>query len=120
MKELSLDQFSVIVGIDWADQKHDICEFVTDKQTMSLSVISSKPDSVHEWATDLQKRFPDQKVAVACELKKGPLVYALMKHAHIVIIPIHPATLARYRKAFRPGGAKGDDAKPRYNKFVKF
>lgn len=113
MKELSLDQFSVVVGIDWADQKHDICEFVTDKQTMSLSVISSKPDSVHEWATDLQKRFPDQKVAVACELKKGPLVYALMKHAHIVIMPIHPATLARYRKAFRPSGAKSDvtDAK---------
>lgn len=113
MKELSLNDFSVIVGIDWADQKHDICEFHANDQSYSASIISSKPESVHEWAINLQQRFPEQKIAVACELKKGPLVYALMKHAHIVILPIHPATVAKYRKAFKPSGAKSDvlDAK---------
>ena len=113
MKELSLSDFAVIVGIDWADQKHDICEFVVNEQNYSASIISSKPESVHEWAIGLHQRFPEQMIAVACELKKGPLVYALMKHAHIVILPIHPATVAKYRKAFKPSGAKSDvlDAK---------
>src|SRR3954470_16976799 len=32
----------------------------------------------------------------------------LTKYKHLVIFPIHPATLANYRKSFRPSGAKGD------------
>jgi hypothetical protein len=48
-----------------------------------------------------------------CELKKGPLVYALMKYQHIAIVPVHSATFARYRKAFQPSGAKGDPSDAR-------
>lgn len=108
MKDLCLNDFAVIIGIDWADQKHDVHEFVAMDQSSSHSVISSKPEAIHGWANSLQQRFPGKLVAVACELKKGPLVYALMKHAHLVILPIHPATVARYRKAFQPSGAKSD------------
>lgn len=32
----------------------------------------------------------------------------LTKYKHLVIFPSHPATLANYRKSFRPSGAKGD------------
>jgi hypothetical protein len=27
MKDFSVDDFAALVGIDWADKKHDICEF---------------------------------------------------------------------------------------------
>lgn len=47
-------------------------------------------------------------MAVICELKKGPLVYALMKYPKITLVPVHPGTFAKYRKAFQPSGAKGD------------
>ena len=108
MKALCLEQYAAIVGIDWADQKHDLFEVCPTSQDTRSSVISSKPESIQEWSVDLQQRYPSQQIAVICELKKGPLVYALMKFPHITIIPVHPATFARYRKAFQPSGAKGD------------
>ena len=71
MKDFSVDDFAAIVGIDWADKKHDICELPTGTRDYQWSVISSKPDQLHAWAMALEKRHPDQLVAVACELKKA-------------------------------------------------
>lgn len=111
MKDLSVDQFSAIIGIDWADQKHDIHEFDPKRnEVVSRTVISSKPEAIHEWACSLRLRYPGKPVAIACELKKGPLIYALMKYDHIVIFPLHPKSVAKYREAFASSGAKSDPA----------
>jgi transposase len=50
---------------------------------------------------------------VGLELNKGPLVYALRKYDFLVLFPINPGTLAKYRDAFTPSHAKDDptDAK---------
>jgi transposase len=45
---------------------------------------------------------------VGLELNKGPLVYALRKYAFLVLFPINPGTLAKYREAFTPSHAKDD------------
>ena len=42
------------------------------------------------------------------ELNKGPLVYALRKYEFLVLFPVNPATLAKYREAFTPSHAKDD------------
>ena len=55
----------------------------------------------------MHKRFPGQ-IAIALELSKGPIVYALQKYEYFVIFPIHPLTLAKYREAFQPSRAKDD------------
>jgi transposase len=47
-------------------------------------------------------------VAVGLELAKGPLVYALQKYDFLVLFPINPTTLAKYREAFTPSRAKAD------------
>lgn len=113
MKEPKVIDFSALIGIDWADKKHDICELPVGSKDYKNSVISSKPESLHEWATQLKKRYPDKPVAVGCELKKGPLIYALSKYKHITLFPINPSTVAKYRDAFTHSGAKDDptDAK---------
>jgi transposase len=108
MKALYIQDFAAIVGIDWADQKHDIYEVNVISSSTCSNVISSKPEAIQAWAIDLQQRYPNEQVAVVCELKKGPSVYALMKYSHITIVPVHPTTFARYRKAFQPSGAKAD------------
>jgi transposase len=56
----------------------------------------------------LEKRYPGQPIAVACELKKGPLIYALSQYRNLVLFPINPTTVAKYRKAFFLSGAKDD------------
>ena len=108
MKDFSVDDFAAIVGIDWADKKHDICELPAGTRDYQWSVISSKPDQLHAWAMALEKRYPNQLIAVACELKKGPLIYALSQYRNLVLFPVNPSSLAKYRKAFFLSGAKDD------------
>lgn len=108
MKEPVVDDFAALIGIDWADKKHDICEMPVGSTRYQFSVISSKPQSLHDWAMSLNERYSNKPVAIACELKKGPLIYALAKYKHITIFPINPSTVARYRKAFTQSGAKND------------
>jgi transposase len=45
---------------------------------------------------------------VCLELSKGPLVYALRKYEFLVLFPVNPVTLAKYREAFTPSHAKDD------------
>ncbi len=108
MKEYNVDNFAVLIGIDWADKKHDICEHPTHTQTYSYSIIKHTPEALHEWAMSLKQRYPNQKIAVVCELKKGPLIYALAKYPHLILFTVNPSTVAKYRKAFTPSGAKDD------------
>jgi len=113
MKESKVSDFSTLIGIDWADKKHDICERTLDHKGYQYSVISSSPKSIHGWAIDLKSRHPNKPVAVACELQKGPLIYALAKYEHIVLFPINPSTVAKYRDAFTHSGAKDDPSDAR-------
>ncbi len=108
MKDFHPDDFAALIGIDWADKKHDVCEQPAGNRPRHLSVISSQPHAIHEWAIDLKQRYPEQLVAVCCELTKGPLVFALSKYNHLVLFPVNPATVAKYRKAFAHSGAKDD------------
>jgi transposase len=108
MKDFYPKHFAALIGIDWADKKHDICEYSQSTKRYSFSIISSKPEAIHEWANDLKKRYPNQRIAVSCELKKGPLIYALSKYDHLILFPINPTTVAKYRKAFATSGAKDD------------
>jgi transposase len=45
---------------------------------------------------------------VCLELNKGPLVSALRQYEYLVLFPVNPATLAKYREAFTPSHAKDD------------
>ena len=102
-----MDSYAAVVGIDWGDSKHDICIQPSTGVNRELGVISHRADVIDQWVKSLQVRF-GKPIAVALELSKGPIVSALQNHDFIVIFPINPSTLARYRKAFRPSGAKDD------------
>ena len=108
MKVFVPDDFAALIGIDWADRKHDICEISTGSNPIRYTTISSRPEAIAQWANNLKCRFPNRPIAVACELKKGPLIYVLEQYDHLVIFPINPATVAQFRKAFTYSGAKDD------------
>lgn len=108
MKAHTIHDFSVLIGLDWADQKHDVCELFPDSDHVNYGVINANPKAIHEWAQSLLHRFPDKPVAIACELTKGPIVYALSQYQHITLFSINPSSVAQYRKAFSHSGAKSD------------
>ena len=103
---MSIDQFVAHVGLDWADKKHDVCiQFKNGERR--FEVIQHTPESLDTWLNTLHKQV-NGRIAVALELKKGPIVYALQKYPFITVFPVHALSLARYRQAFSPSGAKDD------------
>jgi transposase len=101
-------EFAAFVGIDWSDTKHDICLQSANSEEREWAVLAHRPAAIEAWASALRQRFHGRPVAVCLELAKGPLVYALQKHDFLVLFPVHPATLAKYREAFAPSHAKAD------------
>ena len=108
MKAFNVSDFAALIGIDWADRKHDICEVNLQTNKQRFTIISSNPKAINAWANELKIKYNGQLVAVACELKKGPLIYALSKFSHIVLFTINPSSVAKYRKTFTHSGAKDD------------
>lgn len=103
----NISEYSVLVGLDWANRKHDVCLQLPTKSNRSFSVIGSSPEAVDEWIQDLHQRCGGQ-IAIALELDKGPIVYALQKYDYVTLFPVHPLMLAKYREMFSPSGAKDD------------
>src|SRR5258708_2835667 len=101
-------EFGVYIGIDWADRTHVISLRGTDSGKVEHYELVHKPEALVEWVSGLQRRFPGQRVAVALEQARGAVVHALMGYDFLVLYPVNPKTLAKYREAFSPSGAKDD------------
>jgi transposase len=101
-------RFGAYIGIDWADQKHVISLQRADSNQVEQCELAQKPEALAAWVSGLQQRFPGQRVAVALEQSRGALIYALMGYDFLVLYPVNPKSLAKYREAFYPSGAKDD------------
>jgi len=99
--------YAAWIGLDWADQKHFWSMFTADgKRTHGQ--LDNTPEAIEVWAAELAQQFGGRPVAVALEQARGAVIAMLSKYAHLVLFPVHPTTLANYRKAFSPSGAKSD------------
>lgn len=108
MKPQALEAFAAFVGLDWADAKHDICLQAAGTERREFLVLEHRPEAIDAWVQTLRTRFNGQPVAVCLELNKGPIVSALRAYDFLVLFPVNPFTLAKYREAFTPSHAKDD------------
>ena len=67
-------------------------------------------ESLQEWLIQLRNRDAGKRVAVVLEQARGGLIYALMSTDFLAIYPLNPQSLAKYRNALYPSGAKSDPA----------
>jgi transposase len=102
------EEYGVLVGLDWADQKHDVCWMEPASGQIHTLVLEQRPERINEWICGLIATHPGERIAVCLEQKRGAVVYALMGYAEVDLYPVNPKTLADYRSAFRPSGAKDD------------
>ena len=100
--------FAALIGIDWGDRVHHVVVWDVELGKKSEYSIEQTPAALHGWIGGLMKRFGGRALAIAVEQSRGALIYALLNYPSIVLYPINPKSLARYRDAFRPGGAKDD------------
>lgn len=105
---MPLSEFSAYVAIDWADQHH--CWRLADAEGKHRDHgdLRNTPEAIDTWVAGLLLRFPEGSLAMCLEQSRGGLVFQLGKYARLVLFPVHPATIASFRQAFFPSGAKGD------------
>lgn len=100
--------YAAWAALDWGDEKHAWALQSADSEALEQGQIEATPEAVDVWAAGLAQRFGGRPVAVALEQARGALLYMLAKYEHLVLHPVHPTSLARYREAFSPSGAKDD------------
>lgn len=106
LNRLSDFPFTAFMGIDWGNDKHYICLQLADG-TKEFDCIEHTAEAIEAWAQTMQQRFGD-RIGIALELKRGPLVSALQKYNMFTLFPINPAALAKYRETWHPSHAKDD------------
>ncbi|MBV9275886.1 MAG: IS110 family transposase [Verrucomicrobia bacterium] len=101
---------AAFVGIDWADQKHDIAFRAAASQgKLERCRIESHPEALNDWVLQMRERFGSQgKILICLEQSRGALIHFLMGFDCFELYPINPKQLDNYREAFRPSGAKDD------------
>src|SRR5688572_5884758 len=101
-------EFAAFVAIDWADQKHAFSLLAAGQKKKETGTLEQKPETIGAWVAQLRERFGGRPVAVALEQSRGALIHALLAYDFLVIFPIHPNTVAKFREAFKFSGAKSD------------
>ena len=96
------------IGLDWGDQHHAVCVQAADGGPVDRLELDQQPDALHDWVAQLRQRFHGRPVGIAIEQRTDAVVHALLQYDCLVLYPLNPKALARYRQAFRTSGAKDD------------
>jgi hypothetical protein len=100
--------FAATIGLDWADQKHDLGLRPTDGAQPDPLQLEQTPEALHAGVAKRGERFGHRPIAIAVETSRGPVISALMAYDLIVLFPVNPKSLKSYRDAFAVSGAKDD------------
>jgi transposase len=101
-------EFAAFLAIDWADEKHTFALQAAGQKKKETGTLEQKPEVIGPWVAQLRERFPGRRIAVAVEQSRGALIHALLSYDFLVVFPIHPTTVAKFREAFKFSGAKSD------------
>ena len=105
-------QPGLFIGMDWADQKHDI--YVIDRNGKGFHrELEHSAENIDAWVGDMLRLAGGQPIAIMLEQSRGALIYALMFREDVLLYPINPKQLARYRESY-PGGGKNDPTDAMY------
>jgi len=105
-------QPGLFIGIDWADQKHD-CHVIDRNGKGFHQEIKHSAESINTWVGEMLKLAGGRPIAIMLEQSRGALVYALMFRKNVLLYPVNPKQLARYRESY-PGGGKDDPTDAMY------
>lgn len=99
---------AAMIGLDWGEQTHDVALQAGETAPVEMSRLAHTPAAIRAWLATLAQRFAGAPVGIAIETSRGPIVHALLEAPFIVLYPVNPRSLRRFREAFSPNGAKDD------------
>ncbi|MDD2765319.1 MAG: transposase [Opitutaceae bacterium] len=105
---MKLEQVSLLVGLDWADQAHTCSWQRPDGSGIGQAQVAAAPERLGAWFDQLRGAHPQGQIVVVLERPDGPVVELLRARPGFVIVAVNPLMLHRFRQAFSPSGAKDD------------
>ena len=112
--DASAVDYAAFIGLDWGSEKHSIALQAAGSKEIERYELKQNPEDLHGWVIKLRDKFGGRPVAVAIEQTKGAVIHALMSYDFVHVFRINPKSMADYRKAFSPGGAKDDPTDAEY------
>lgn len=100
---------TLLVGVDWADQKHDVCIRSPEGETLDSFTIPHSSAGLAELRDRVLFHLSDWDGEVLCavETSQGLLVNFLLEQGWVVY-PINPKSVDRYRDRLRTARPKTD------------
>lgn len=96
------------IGIDWADDHHDVAATDDTAKELAKFKIEHNQDGFDKLHSRLRALEPQPgRIAVALETSRGLLVHELLRSGYIVYT-INPKVVNRYRDRHHVSGAKSD------------
>jgi transposase len=106
--------YDLILGLDRADQKADLCLLETATGQRRFIVLDTAPEALWEWLLALRQQHPAARVGLCLEQPAVHLLPFLEAYNWITLHPINPITLQKYREAFVTSRAKDDTKDAEY------
>jgi transposase len=104
----SPEAVAVWVGLDWADQRHQIALYEVGSGQSESSSLEASAEALQVWLAQLRQRFGGARVAIILEQARGAVISALLSCEFVILYPVNPQSLAKYRQVYYPSGAKSD------------
>ena len=100
--------FDIVIGLDRSDKTADLHLIeMLDGRAERLRV-ATDPQALQDWVTQLQSKYPGQRVAICLEQPANNLIVFLQGFEFITLYAINPITLQKFREAFVTSRAKSD------------
>ncbi len=122
-KSEKTNPYSVVIGIDWADQKNDLWMIERETAGGCHRQVAQDAIALHGFAVEMRERYgrEGKRVAIVVDQKRGGLINFLIGLEFVDIYPVHAASAKDYRQALYPSRAKSDpvDAQLHAEVFLK-
>lgn len=95
MQQEAHEACAACIGLDWAESTPDVGLHAAGSATRASCLLTHTPEASDAGVSTLRTRCHGHPMAVCLERNPGPMVSALRTDAFLVLLPIHPLTLAR-------------------------
>jgi transposase len=101
--------FALVIGLDRADQKVDLCQLDGPSAAPRCSTVSTAPEALRACFEEIRARHPEGRIGLCLEAPAGNLLAFFASHTPwLEVYPVNPLTLKRFRETFILSRANDD------------
>lgn len=101
--------YELLVGIDWAMEKHQVCLLMPDGSVVIERAVEHQAQAIHTFIDALLRRVGGRAegIAIGIEVPRGALVETFLERG-LHVYTLNPKQLDRFRDRHTVAGAKDD------------